>query len=449
MNEIASFIALNRFGFGVAPGDLRAVGSDPAGWVERQVVRRPSMPRGLARFPGSETIIRELAEARLVGPEKLRKVRRGHFRNTFAREVAARAQQLVKTEQPFAERMVLFWSNHFTVSRTKANIGVALPAFEREAIRPHIFSRFEDMLLAVVGHPCMLTYLDNTLSVGPNSRVGRRTRRTLNENLAREILELHTLGVGGGYSQSDVTEFAKTLTGWTHGGMVGRRSKQPVSGEFVFRAIMHEPGRKTILGRTYREAGVEEARLVLRHLASHPSTAWFLATKLVRHFVSDEPPRSAVEQIARVYQDTGGDLARVSRALVELEAVWRDPLPKVKTPYELLISTYRGLGIEKPITYRALKVPLRTLGREPFNAPSPQGWPDTASHWLTPESLLRRIEWLRVLAARVPLAEPPAVLLERLIGPVASPEVRQMVDLAPSPDAAIALVTASAEFQRR
>lgn len=448
MKNIAAYIALNRFGLGVAPGEADAVEADPRGWIRNQIVRRQEVPAGLSSFPGAASIMKEIHEARLESPEALNETARRHYRESFGPETAARARHAVGTGTPFAERMVLFWSNHFTVSRTKAIIGPALPAYEREAIRPHVFGRFEDMLLAVAGHVCMVSYLDNNMSFGPNSRVGRRSGRGINENLAREILELHTLGVNGGYTQADVTEFAKALTGWTHGGMVGPRRSRPVSGGFAFRRWMHEPGPKTVLGKIYPEGGIEEARSIMRDLASHPSTARFVATKLVRHFVADDPPEPEMARIARVFRETGGDLAEVSRALVDLDAVWRHPIPKVKTPYELVISALRALGIGE-VTAQSLGVPLQTMGQLPFNAPSPQGWPDEADRWIAPEALLRRIEWLRAIAVRAGTSEPPGGLLERTLGPVASAETRRMVDLAPSGDAGVALVLASAEFQRR
>ncbi len=273
MKDIDSFIALNRFGLGIGPGESEAVEGAPKEWIKWQIVRHQTVPAALDAFPSSASIMKDIHEARLESPEKLRQVTRRHYRETFGPEIVARARHMIKADTPFAERMVLFWSNHFTVSRTKAIVAPALPAYEREAIRPYIFGRFEDMLIAVASHIGMVSYLDNNLSMGPNSPVGRRTGRALNENLAREILELHTLGVNGGYSQADVTEFAKALTGWTHGGMVGRRRAIPVSGEFVFRNVMHEPGPKTILGKVYREDGFNEAKAVLHDLARHPSTA--------------------------------------------------------------------------------------------------------------------------------------------------------------------------------
>ncbi|MEM7403971.1 MAG: DUF1800 domain-containing protein [Pseudomonadota bacterium] len=448
MRSIETFIALNRFGLGVGPHDARRVGGDPRRWLLAQIDSRQRTPARLERFPDSASIVKDIFEARRSGSEALRKTTRKHYRRNFGAELVARARHAITTDTPFAERLVLFWSNHFTVSRTKAIIGPALPAYEREAVRPHVFGRFEDMLLAAVGHVAMLAYLDNDRSMGPNSRAGRRAKRSLNENLAREILELHTLGVDGGYRQNDVTEFAKALTGWTHGGMVGRRSRRTISGKFQFRAAMHEPGSKRVLGRTYPEAGEEEARRIMRDLVRHPSTARFIATKLVRHFVADDPPPGDVARIARVFSDSSGDLASVSRALVELPSVWEAPLAKVKTPYELVISTLRAVDHGKA-GFRVLRVPLQTMGHEPFNAPSPQGWPDRAEHWIAPQALLRRVEWLRAVAAKARVEQSPSAFLESLAGPAASAPTRRMVALAPSADAGVALVLASAEFQRR
>lgn len=447
MKDLAPFIAANRFGLGGLADDPGLV-RDPADWVARQIAPQPPTPASLGAFPGSAAILTAIQEARRAGDQALALETRRHYRETFVAEVLARARHMVATQAPFAERMVLFWSNHFTASRTRALIGPGLPAYEREAIRPRVFGRFEDLLQGVIRHVCMLAYLDNVVSVGPNSLRGRRRRVTLNENLAREILELHTLGVDGGYSQADVVEFARALTGWSWGGLRGPRDPRPVHGGFEFVEAMHEPGPKTVLGVTYREDGMNEGLAILRDLARHPSTANFLATKLVRHFVDDDPPAVAVAHIARRFRDTGGDLAQVSRALVNLDAAWQTPLPKVKTHYEFVVSTLRATGLGD-IDARALLTPLRELGQEPFNAPSPAGWPDRAKDWIAPESLMRRVEWVHAVSTRGSIRMDPRDLLERAIGAVASAATRSMVRAAPSANMGLALVLASPEFQRR
>jgi len=459
MKDIASFIALNRFGLGAGPGEADRLGGDPRGWVESQISRRQSVPADLSRFPGSAETMAKIHNARLVDQEQLRQITREMFRSIFIDESLARAHYMIATETPFVERMVLFWSNHFTVSRTKNIIGPAIPAYEREVIRPHIFGSFSDMSKAASRHICMTSYLDNFMSMGPNSRSGRfrikrrGNKKTINENLAREILELHTLGVNGGYTQQDVIELAKAISGWSHGGIRFRRRQQPpdnqpVHGGFEFRQAFHEPGPKTILGKTYQEDGVNEGLAVLDDLAAHPSTAKFLATKLVRHFLADDPPPDAVEQIAKVFTDTDGDLLEVSKAILNLDAVWAAVLPKVKNPYELVISTHRAVGNHRP-KRQDLIVPLHELGQLPFSAPSPQGWGDRAKDWIAPAALMTRIEWVRRFARRVPATFVPAEVLEDTIGPVASMETRDWVGRATSGDAALATLFASPEFQRR
>lgn len=470
MKDIATFTALNRFGLGAAPGEAQRASGDPRGWVKAQIVPNQEIPAALRPYRPSESIMAEIHNARLEGPAKLRPTTRALYRSAFRPEIVDRARHMIGTDKPFAERMVLFWSNHFTVSRTRAIMGPAIPAYEREVIRPHIFGRFEDMLKAVSRHICMLTYLDNAISIGPNSRAGQRRRqrnpgaRTLNENLPREILELHTLGVNGGYTQNDVIELAKALSGWSHGGLRPnlRRARnnataaapqpgriaRPVFGGFEFREQFHEPGPKTVLGKSYRENGAEEGLAILHDLARHPSTALFIATKLVRHFVADDPLAADVEKIAAVFRATDGDLAAVSRAIADLDAAWANPLAKVKSHYELVISTHRATGnvAARP---RDILMPLSEMGQLPFFAQSPQGWGDTAKSWIAAEALMRRIEWLRGHAARLPATLHPSQVLDDTIGPVASDPTRTWMERAPSGDAAIAMIFASPEFQRR
>jgi len=298
------------------------------------------------------------------------------------------------------------------------------------------------MLLAVTRHPAMLIYLDNQASVGPNSRLGLRRRKGLNENLAREILELHTLGVDGGYSQGDVIALAKMLTGWS---VAGKRSSHV--GRFKFNARRHEPGAKQFLEKRYPENGEEEAEQALRALANHPSTARFLATKLAGHFVADNPSADVVDQLQTKFAETGGDLGAMARELVTLSAVWDKPLSKVKSPSDLVISVLRMVGApEKP---KQMIQPLRLLGQLPFSAPSPAGWPDTAKDWINPESLLRRIELMDLLARRRTTSQDPITLADQAFGPVAREETLLAIKRAPSRRAALSLLLSSPEFQRR
>lgn len=451
MRDIASFIALNRFGMGAGPEDGARPGDDPRGWLKAQI-------RPLAPIPGdfrpSEAIIADIFTARLDRPNRQAEAVRAAIRDDFRPSVRARTARAIATARPLPERMAHFWSNHFTVSTTRRVTAAAIPAYEREAIRPHVFGRFADMLMAVVRHPCMLTYLDNIASMGPDSPAGRTRRAnrgvetTLNENLAREILELHTLGVDGGYDQEDVIQLALALTGWSHGGLRRGGEGDEVHGRFQFFRRQHQPGAKTVLGRRYDEAGADEGLAILDDLARHPATARHLATKLVRHFVADDPPAADVDHIARVFQDSDGDLAEVTRALIDLPSAWAEPLAKVKTHYEFIIAVHRAIGPEAPRA-RDLFRPLRMMGNEPFTAPSPQGWGDRAGDWISPEALMLRLEWAQQYAAGVPGGYVPRELLQATIGPVARQVTETWLLRAPSGDQALTLLFGSPEFQRR
>ena len=248
------------------------------------------------------------------------------IQKTFRAEALARFQHATLAEVGFVERLVAFWSNHFCISANKGEPArIWAGAFEREAIRPHVLGRFADMLRAVEQHPAMLFFLDNQQSLGPNSRAGINRKRGLNENLAREIMELHTLGVGGGYTQADVTSLARIITGWTFAGPQGLMAPP---GSFAFNANAHEPGAQTLLGKTYEDNGLAQGEAALNDLARHPSTAKFIATKLARHFVADDPPLRLVERLADTFRKTDGDLAAVSRALVDADEAWSAPLDK-------------------------------------------------------------------------------------------------------------------------
>ncbi len=453
MRDIASFTALNRFGMGAGPGDADGIGSDPRGWVLAQTRLAPEVPPLLAGFRSSAAMIAAVFAARFDGPEARAAAQRAANEQEFRPELLARAAQMVTTSTPLIERLVLFWSNHFTVSTDRRATGFAVAAYEREAIRPHVLGRFEDMLAAVVHHPCMLVYLDNPNSAGPNSpagirrRASRGTATTLNENLAREVMELHTLGVDGGYAQEDVIELALALTGWSHGGY-RRGGDEAVHGRFQFVHRQHEPGARRLLGRSYAEGGAGQAASMLRDLARHPATARHLATKLARHFIADDPAGDAVDRLARVFADSNGDLAEVTRALVAMDAAWADPLAKVKSHHDYLIAVHRAGGHVTP-NPRSYFAPLRLLARMPFAAPSPQGWGDRAEDWVTPEALMIRVEWVHQFAVHLPATLEPQRVLEESIGAVARDVTRTWMARAPSPDTALTMIFASPEFQRR
>lgn len=365
---------------------------------------------------------------------------------TYRDEVQARIQLALDAPTGFGERLVMFWSNHFCIGATKSNMTrIMAGAYEREAIRPHVFGRFEDMLVAAESHPAMLDFLDNRLSIGPNSQAGKRRGRGLNENLAREILELHTLGVSGGYGQVDVTNLARIITGWT---VVGREGVLGFPGSFAFNAGLHEPGAPPLLGKPYGQPGKDKGLQALGDLARHPATAEFIAIKLVRHFVADEPPPGLVRDIAAVFRRTEGDLAAVSRALVEHDDAWRAEPTKIRSPQEFLIASYRALG-RKPDSGQIIG-PLGVMGQALWQPGGPNGYPDTNEAWASPEGIKTRIDvaagWGRQAAGSIADPRPWA---EDVFGPLLAPETRQAVARAESKPQALALALMSPEFQRR
>jgi len=359
------------------------------------------------------------------------------------REVEARIERLRTTSTAFVERWVSFWSGHFAVSaRKNGYLRGFVGAFEREAIRPNAFAKFEDLLVASTSHPAMLIYLDNIRSTGPNSPKGLERGRGLNENLAREVLELHTLGVDGGYSQADVTALARALTGWS---MAGRRSDTP--GLFRFRPDAHEPGTVTIMGVEYPQPDMAQARQVLGDLARHPATARHLATRIARHFISENPPPALVGRLSKSFAETGGDLRALARTLIEAEESWSEPARKVLPPYDLVINCARALGwVPRPRQVRRM---LRTFGQLPMMPPLPAGWPDGDEIWAASDALLERLDWTDQLVARVRPAGDPIARAEAVLGGRLSETTRTAMARAESPRQAFVLFLMSPEFQRR
>ena len=364
-------------------------------------------------------------------------------RQNFLKEVKARLDASFDADIGFAERLVWFWSNHFCISTfTIYNMA---GGYEREAIRPHILGRFTDMLLAVEGHPAMLIYLDNNISRGGNSVSGINQTRGLNENLAREILELHTLGVRTGYDQDDVIHFANVLTGWTIIPIAG----DPVHGiEFIFHPRMHEPGSQRVLGKFYPDTGVEQGRAVLADLARHPATATHVATKLARYFTADDPPPSLVAKLKQTYLGTGGDLAEVARTLVLAPEAWRPAPAKFKTPYEFVVSAWRAAGASPDALPKVAPV-LNAMGQKPYSAPSPKGWSEDAANWCAPDALIKRMAWSQALAAEQLGGRDPSELARDALGARLTPPVAQAIARAETREEGLAILLMSPEFLRR
>lgn len=440
-----TFIAANRFGLGSRPGEYQGLAADPRGALMAQLSTAP--PASDLPDTAGALVIANSRKAMMAEGEKALTDGRpdNPVRELYLREIGARFRRCVVSQAPLRERLVLFWSNHFTVSVVRSGVVPLAGVFEREAIAPHVTGRFEDLLRAAALHPAMLTYLDQARSVGPDSKVGQRREAGLNENLGREILELHTLGVDGGYTQEDVIALAKILTGWSVVKGGGDAPKQ-----FGFDINRHQPGDKVLVGTRIKEDGENETYAAFAMLARHPATARHLATKLVRHFVADDPPPEVVARIAAVYTQSDGDLAAVSKALINLDAIWTTPLVKMKTPWELAVSVGRAAGSAEIMKDEAMLFRrLRGLGQAPFTAPSPAGWPDRTTDWLGPDALMRRIDLLSDVAAKIGGALDLDQLLGDTIGPVMAPQKQQFIKAAGDRASAVTMVFASAEFQRR
>jgi uncharacterized protein (DUF1800 family) len=464
-NSTSAAIAANRFGLGARPGELERIAPGIAGasdWLLAQLKGAPTVLNDADLRPSAETLARAIELRREAKKGEVAKAAlklSGVYRPLYIDESFARLSQAVNTDRPFLERLTQFWTNHFAVSIDKVVVLGLAGAMEREAIRPHVTGHFVDLLLAVEKHPAMLLYLDNQASIGPNSRAAtitaRRSKRKLdiNENLAREILELHTLGVNGGYTQADVTTFAQALSGWSVGGQdngrrfakLGFENGQP--GEFFFREPFHEPGTKKLLGRKYGEDGVKQGEAILRDLAMRRETARHVCTKLARHFIADDPPPAAVDRMTRAWLDSRAHLPTVYRALVDSPEAWAAPLTKFKTPADYIHSAYRGLGI--PLEKRRALQGFEALGQRSWSPGSPAGWPDTSADWDGPSALLKRIAWADVVAQRLGDARNARELAPQLLGGALGEDTPKAIARAESGSQALTLLLAAPEFMRR
>ena len=460
MTAFESAIAANRFGLGARPGDLARIGDHARDHLLQQLrgpapLLRDPLPAShelLARVLDERAAKRDSSADGKVPAVQVAKAVREIYLPAYLAEVGARARSAITTPADFLERLVHFWSNHFAVSVDKIAVLGLAGAMEREAIRPHVLGNFADMLLAVEQHPAMLLYLDNHLSIGPDSQAARiagaRGRELgLNENLGREILELHTLGADGGYTQQDVQALAAIITGWSVGGEAGRlQGGEP--GRFFFRAAFHQPGSKQLMGRTYAESAAEQGTSALRDLALHPNTAAHIAVKLARHFVADDPSPGLVARLQKAYLDSRGDLPALYAALVSSPEAWQSPLAKYKTPTDYIYSTCRAL--ELPFGSRMADVRVfELLGQRSFQPGSPAGWPDRGADWDGSAALLKRLEWAQELGQRLGSARNAAQLADSALGGALSGATRTGIQRAQDGSQALTLLLAAPEFMRR
>ena len=483
----SSTIAFNRFGLGARPGDQFPI--DPKRWLLQQLERFDSRPASLAQVPGRAQVVTQLSDylqdqqmaARMrkqvqpaalpsgmpmstpmpqqANPEAdpVRRYLRQSIRDDYLAMNSARLDCALTTDSPFVERLVYFWANHFAVSIDKLPVIGLAGLLEFEAIRPHVLGSFSDMLLAVEQHPAMLVYLDQAQSIGPQSRAGQSIarrggkQRGLNENLAREIMELHTLGVRTVYSQTDVTEFARALTGWTVGGLGRGPAARLIGGsigEFQFADALHEPGARTIMGKQYAQSGEAQARAILLDLAASPATATHISTKLARHFAGDDPPPALVERLRRAYLSSNGNLPSVYRALIGSPEPWAARPLKFKTPWEWSVSSLRAMDLKNLEPMPAANV-LRQLGQPTWQPGSPAGWDDIAASWAGPDALVRRVEIAQRLASRATSSLDARALAEKLFPGSLSEATRTSIARAESPSEGLALLLVSPEFVRR
>jgi uncharacterized protein (DUF1800 family) len=505
--SLAARIAAHRFGLGEAR--LATVGNDARGWLLAQIgpadtALGKDLPSGseaalrYARLQGERVQARRSSSdpradaaagvssmasaspAEMSAPAARQRPRQqaserpeaasaalpadeARIRDSVQADVRSALATAAATQRPFAERLSLFWANHFAVSALKGSVRGQIGAFEREAIRPHIAGRFEPLLKAAVKHGTMLRYLDNDQSAGPNSRVVQQLARRsqgnemraprisgLNENLAREVLELHTLGAHSkAYNQADVTAFAAVLTGWRVPVRLALQGEL-AEGETLarFEPNFHEPGPKQLLGKRYPE-GEGALDKVLEDLARHPATAQFLSLKLARHFVADEPPPELVARLAQRYLESDGDLSAVYRELVQAPPAWQAPAQKLKSPAEFVISSARVLGLGEAAFARQPDAGIATMGQRVHAVPSPAGWPDRAEEWLGPEAVWKRVEWASRVAERVGKTLDARALAQSSFGASLSASTAQQIDRAADGPQALALLLMSPEMQRR
>jgi uncharacterized protein (DUF1800 family) len=460
MDHAAAFIALNRFGLGARPGEADAVSADPRGWVLDQIVRSSQAApiRGIgdapSRFHALDAWRRARADEDKLNAPILAAGGKPPPRpppapgqpaspldnppgKIFDNDLIHRAEQMAASDTPVLERLAAFWCNHFAISGIRDEVLVLAVPYENEAIRPHLAGSFRDMLEASATHPAMLLYLDEAASVGPDSPFGQKRHRAVNENYAREIMELHTLGVGGGYTQGDVQELALAFTGL---------GLDAADGEGVWLFDRHEPGERRLLGRRL-SGGRDQMAAALDVLANHPATIKHVCSKLAAHLCGDAPPPALVRRLAQVWHASGGSLPALHAALAAAPEAWVRRPVKYRSPQDFVLASARAMRL--PGHGRELLHEMRILGQPPFRAPAPTGWPDREGDWLDPAGVTGRVGSAQRLAGLAPQdMDASAMLANAAVFAPGAPTLDVVMD-EPNPRRAIALVLASPEFQRR
>jgi uncharacterized protein (DUF1800 family) len=479
-----------RFGYGRRPGEAAPESVDALlRQVERGTGETCLFPfEGLkerrARFPAYRDLNTAYKTARdkntlmTIGARSINPYNIA-LANTLQRDRHLKVRQAVFSPNGFYERLVAFWCDHFSIDARKGGaMRLLAPLHEVEAVRPHLAGRFSDLLKAAALHPAMLAYLDQTRSVGPNSPVGLKSGRGLNENLARELIELHTMGAGSGYSQKDVRAAAYVLTGLWY--------RAPVY-ETAFRPRSAEPGVYRVLGRNYggKRRQIEQVHALLDDLAGRKETRRHICRKLVVHFIADDPPQAVVEAMVKAWVRTGGQLAAVYRAMLEHPQSWEEQGRKARQPFDFVVAALRALDVPaealapgdgakkgggkpaadvaaledvtmmtaegKPaLTANPFSVGIiDRLGQPIWSAPSPAGWEEGLSAWITASQLTERIAWARRLVARFGGETDPRAFLEATMADAARADTIETVSRAPNRAVGLAMVLASPEFNRR
>jgi uncharacterized protein (DUF1800 family) len=455
------YIAERRFGYGLS-GHLPAVRSvaemldgvtgpdvmvdqfpqPPFSYIQEQGVLRRRFSRFARENPNSKEGKEAQQKSRALF-KKVREERGGWFIQTQLRRA--------HTTTAFRERLIAFWADHFTTVGKGQMFQFGETLYRDAAVRPHVAGRFGDLLVSCVTHPMMLHYLDQDISSGPNSDFAKRRGkgRGLNENLAREVLELHTLGVDGPYDQRDVRGLALLFTGMSRGRDL----------RFMFRQGFVEPGAHRVLGKRYGgKAGMTRISKVLQDLALHPATAAHIAHKLAVHFVADVPPPALVAKLATVYRETGGELMALYEALLNHPLAWDTPATNIRPPVEFVVAAMRALSVPpdrlQALTFaqvnRLFLAPVKVMGQYWQQAPGPDGWDEADAAWITPQGVAGRVEWaMRAPQDLVKTLPDPRDFVHDALGDFVPERVEFAAQAAETQAEAIGLVLLSPAFQRR
>ncbi|MFD2166739.1 DUF1800 family protein [Thalassotalea euphylliae] len=437
------YFAAHRYGFGIGKNQSFDSKTNTTDWLISQL-KAPLKNELDSTLPNSAQISLQLSKERVakkVAKKEGKVFRSSYSKDTYRNYCIDSFNAYLQSTNGFGWRVLDFFSNHFSVSAQGRVMTALAPTLEREAILPYLNGYFGDMLRAVIKHPAMLIYLNNEKSFGPESKLGLRRGKSFNENLAREILELHTLGVDGGYTQKDVNQLALAITGWS----VANPTKEGETG-FKFRRNGHQGGSQTILNKVYAQPGINKGEIILSDLSQHPSTIKHLATKIASHFIVDKPSDDLISQLSETWANSKGHIPSVMRTLLESEQGQSLTRRKFKTGREYVISSLRMVGVKKLKPKQAMRS-LSLMGQQPFKAGSPAGFDDSESTWLAPNALLNKVEWISLVSqyGNVEIND----IVQRVFANNTTSDNKSVVERAESKQLAISLALLSPEFMRK